>query len=184
MKKALNSSMPCFKHSHSREAFDVLCSLMHFFICFQDNCPFIPNPNQADSDKDLVGDACDSGIDLDRDGIQDSKDNCPRVANSDQLDTDNDGIGDACDNDKDNDGIPNHLDNCELVPNPDQEDANNNGRGDACERDRDGDKYDDEHDNCPNNSKIFSTDFRTYQTVVLDPEGESQVGLFSSFSVS
>lgn len=30
-------------------------------------------------------------------------------------------------------------------------------------------------DNCPNNSKIFSTDFRTYQTVVLDPEGDSQI---------
>jgi len=30
-------------------------------------------------------------------------------------------------------------------------------------------------DNCPNNSKIFTTDFRTYQTVVLDPEGDSQI---------
>lgn len=30
-------------------------------------------------------------------------------------------------------------------------------------------------DNCPNNSKIFSTDFRTYQTVVLDPVGDSQI---------
>lgn len=30
-------------------------------------------------------------------------------------------------------------------------------------------------DNCPNNSKIFSTDFRTYQTVALDPVGDSQI---------
>lgn len=30
-------------------------------------------------------------------------------------------------------------------------------------------------DNCPNNSKIFSTDFRSYQTVVLDPEGVAQI---------
>lgn len=66
-------------------------------LLFQDNCPFVPNPNQQDSDNDLIGDACDSGIDRDRDGIQDSKDNCPKVANSDQLDTDNDGKGDACD---------------------------------------------------------------------------------------
>ena len=30
-------------------------------------------------------------------------------------------------------------------------------------------------DNCPNNSKIFAADFRTYQTVVLDPHGDSQI---------
>ena len=30
-------------------------------------------------------------------------------------------------------------------------------------------------DNCPNNSKIYATDFRTYQTVVLDPHGDSQI---------
>ena len=30
-------------------------------------------------------------------------------------------------------------------------------------------------DNCPNNSQIYATDFRTYQTVVLDPHGDSQI---------
>lgn len=30
-------------------------------------------------------------------------------------------------------------------------------------------------DNCPNNSKIFSTDFRTYQTIALDPIGDAQI---------
>lgn len=44
-----------------------------------------------DNDNDLIGDACDSDIDRDKDGIQDSQDNCPKVANSDQLDTDGDG---------------------------------------------------------------------------------------------
>ena len=56
-----------------------------------DNCPLIPNPSQADGDNDLIGDACDSDIDRDKDGIQDSEDNCPRIPNSDQLDTDGDG---------------------------------------------------------------------------------------------
>jgi syndecan 4 len=140
-----------------------------------DNCPRVHNTNQVDSDNDLVGDACDSNIDRDGDGVQDSKDNCPNVANSDQLDTDNDGRGDECDKDKDNDGIVNNEDNCPLVYNPNQEDTDNDGIGDACRYDFDNDTVPNYLDNCPNNSKIFSTDFRTYQTVVLDPEGDSQI---------
>lgn len=77
--------------------------------------------------------------------------------------------------DIDDDGVFNLKDNCMLVYNPDQLDANNDGFGDVCEEDRDNDGVLDYLDNCPNNSKIFSTDFRTYQTVVLDPEGESQI---------
>jgi len=140
-----------------------------------DNCPDVPNIDQADSDSDLVGDACDSNIDRDRDGIQDSLDNCPDIPNSDQHDADGDGMGDVCDPDADNDGIRNEKDNCPIVYNPDQADVNGDGVGDACEIDRDGDKIVDYLDNCPNNSQIYATDFRTYQTVVLDPEGDSQI---------
>lgn len=50
-----------------------------------------------------------------------------------------------------------------------------NGVGDICQDDNDYDKVPNHLDNCPNNSKIFTTDFRTYQTVVLDPEGDSQI---------
>ncbi|XP_018614998.1 thrombospondin-4-B-like [Scleropages formosus] len=144
-----------------------------------DSCPDVPNPNQSDSDHDLVGDSCDTNQDSDGDGHQDSKDNCPNVINSSQLDTDKDGLGDECDDDDDNDGIPDVLppgpDNCRLVPNVDQMDDNNDGVGDICESDFDKDRVIDRIDNCPENAEITLTDFRAYQTVVLDPEGDAQI---------
>lgn len=74
----------------------------------------------------------------------------------------------------DDDGVLNAVDNCPLYYNPDQLDENGDGIGDICELDWDKDNVPNYLDNCPNNSLIYSTDFRTYQTVVLDPEGESQ----------
>ncbi|XP_060537029.1 cartilage oligomeric matrix protein [Cylas formicarius] len=140
-----------------------------------DNCPKDYNPSQEDSDDDLVGDVCDHPEDIDHDGIGDQRDNCKHKPNPDQSDLDKDGKGDACDDDIDGDGILNHLDNCRLTYNPYQEDINRNGIGDECEKDFDGDGILDTYDNCPNNSLIYRTDFSKYQTVVLDPEGESQI---------
>jgi hypothetical protein len=52
-------------------------------VCqMNDNCPLIPNADQADTDEDGIGDLCD---------------NCDELANTDQDDTDSDGLGDLCD---------------------------------------------------------------------------------------
>ncbi|KAM4616945.1 thrombospondin-4a [Polymixia lowei] len=140
-----------------------------------DSCPDMVNPNQSDSDDDLVGDTCDDNIDSDGDGHQNTKDNCPTIINSSQLDTDKDGMGDECDNDDDNDGILDDADNCRIVFNPDQKDEDNDNVGDACAGDFDADKVIDRIDNCPENAEVTLTDFRAYQTVVLDPEGDAQI---------
>ncbi len=47
-----------------------------------DNCPDIPNADQANSDADSHGDVCD---------------NCPEADNEDQRDFDGNGLGDECD---------------------------------------------------------------------------------------
>ncbi|XP_019819363.2 cartilage oligomeric matrix protein [Bos indicus] len=140
-----------------------------------DNCPQKSNADQRDVDHDFVGDACDSDQDQDGDGHQDSKDNCPTVPNSAQQDSDHDGQGDACDDDDDNDGVPDSRDNCRLVPNPGQEDMDRDGVGDACQGDFDADKVVDKIDVCPENAEVTLTDFRAFQTVVLDPEGDAQI---------
>ena len=117
---------------------------------WDDNCPDVYNPDQADTDNDGIGDACDECTDTDGDGFGNPgfaantclDDKCPDVYNSDQADTDNDGIGDACDEctDTDGDGFGNPGfaantcpdDNCPDVYNPDQADTDNDGIGDAC----------------------------------------------------
>lgn len=55
----------------------------------QDNCVYVVNPDQADLDRDGVGNVCD---------------NCFTIINTDQEDTDGDGEGDVCDGDRDGDG--------------------------------------------------------------------------------
>uniref|UniRef100_A0A8C2THC0 Cartilage oligomeric matrix protein n=1 Tax=Coturnix japonica TaxID=93934 RepID=A0A8C2THC0_COTJA len=144
-----------------------------------DSCPTVSNPDQKDTDHDLVGDVCDTNQDSDGDGHQDTRDNCPTVPNSSQVDTDKDGLGDECDEDDDNDGIPDLLppgpDNCRLVPNPGQEDSDGDGVGNLCEEDFDRDMVIDRIDVCPENAEVTLTDFRAYQTVVLDPEGDAQI---------
>jgi len=54
----------------------------------QDNCKFVKNEDQKDTDRDGIGNACD---------------NCPTIYNEEQTDSDGDGEGDYCDKDIDND---------------------------------------------------------------------------------
>jgi hypothetical protein len=84
-----------------------------------DNCPGVPNVDQADADADGLGDACDGFLDVDVDGVDDPLDNCPGKANGDQADGDGDGVGDACDL-------------CPAAFDPLQDDVDADGIGDAC----------------------------------------------------
>ena len=50
-----------------------------------------------------------------------------------------------------------------------------NGVGNVCETDFDNDTIVDTIDVCPENAEVTLTDFREYQTVGLDPEGDAQI---------
>lgn len=50
-----------------------------------------------------------------------------------------------------------------------------NGVGDVCENDFDNDAVMDQVDVCPESAEVTLTDFRAYQTVILDPEGDAQI---------
>ncbi len=80
-----------------------------------DNCPNVANPNQADSNNNGVGDACETNSDTDGDGVTNAQDNCPTVSNANQLNTDGDNQGDACDSDDDNDTVDDGLDCAPLT---------------------------------------------------------------------
>lgn len=64
----------------------------------EDNCPTIPNHDQANCNEDAEGDACDvpEEQDHDDDGHCNNADNCPDDYNPGQEDTNMDGIGNAC----------------------------------------------------------------------------------------
>jgi hypothetical protein len=108
-----------------------------------DNCDYIDNPAQLDSDNDTIGNACEN--DDDNDGVVDAEDNCPTVPNYWQVDKDGDGVGDNCDlrwgagiSDSDGDESPTNTsiiswDNCPTMCNEQQRDIDNDGVGDVCD---------------------------------------------------
>jgi hypothetical protein len=123
-----------------------------------DNCPQTINGDQQDTDRDRLGDRCDT--DADNDGvpnpvpyyndIEAGTDNCPLLANVDQEPApENPTFGKACYVDADLDGHPDPLDNCPAVANPGQEDFDFDRTGDICDPDDDFDGEFDAVDNCP-----------------------------------
>lgn len=62
-----------------------------------DNCINLANTDQADVNRNGLGDACD---DFDRDSVINSRDNCVNEPNRNQADEDGDQKGDACDDDE------------------------------------------------------------------------------------
>ncbi len=119
-----------------------------------DNCPTVPNADQADMDEDFVGDACDAEID--GDFILNTNDNCPFVPNPLQNNSDADSFGDLCDNcqttnnddqlNDDADSFGNACDNCPQMDNPDQLNLDGDGLGDVCDTDDDNDGVSDNDD--------------------------------------
>lgn len=78
-----------------------------------DNCPLTFNPDQANSDDDERGDACDR--DDDNDEINDEEDDFP-LDDDESVDTDGDGVGNSEDGDDDGDSIDDDTDPSPLTP--------------------------------------------------------------------
>jgi hypothetical protein len=113
-----------------------------------DLCADVADPDQAESDGDRWGDACDR---------------CQGIANDGNYDRDRDGAGSECDCDRDGDGCLNEgvgpdgqpcpapSGGASLDVTPDQahfSDGDGDDIPDDCDSDRDGDGVDDGQDNC------------------------------------
>lgn len=117
-------------------------------ICYYDNCPYIANLDQKDTDRDGRGDACVG--DDDGDGVRDTSDNCPEIPNPDQAKTLPEAPGgDACYYDWDMDSIENTVDNCPKLANKDQLNFDGDEFGDVCDEDNDNDGSLNKDDTCP-----------------------------------
>lgn len=147
-----------------------------------DNCPFIMNADQRDTDRDRVGDKCD--FDRDNDGLMNEEEDFNANGTFDRgelnplvPDTDNDGICDGPAWGYETASCIRPRDNCPLAPNRDQIDRDEDGIGDACDNneDSDGDGVPDPSpnfdsrggDNCPTIPNNYFYHTRMGGTLIL-----------------
>jgi hypothetical protein len=125
---------------------------------FADNCALVANEDQADTDGDFIGDACDEN--------PDEPDGLGLLGVLPQDGTYDFSLFTVGQRDADNDGIMNSLDTCPFEPNlgdptiPNDGDVDGDGLDAACDpnddplagganSDQDGDGYLNRQDNCP-----------------------------------
>lgn len=144
-----------------------------------DNCPSVPNSGQVVYDHPRLGEACDTRVDSDSDGIDDTRDNCLAIFNKrsgtgndfNQRDANGNGLGEACDPSEMTMDYANPYPFlnlkalCDALPEPD---ADNDGIPDSRDNcvhtpntdqlDIDGDKVGDVCDNCPAASNADQVD--------------------------
>ncbi len=141
-----------------------------------DNCPLTASVDQADSDGDAQGNACDA--DDDNDGLPDTSDKCSLVNSQDQTDTNGDGTGDICTNDDDGDGIDDTADNCRTVANSDQVDMDLDSIGNACDPDDDNDGLSDVEETTPGVDNLITA------SLSIDTDGDGIADLLDNCRIT
>ena len=134
-----------------------------------DNCAFVNNKDQKDTDFDGQGNACD--LDDDGDGYSDADEltanqSDPLDASSVPVDNDGDGVSDVNDTDDDDDMVEDSADNCPLIANTDQTNTDGDAQGDACDADDDGDGIGDTVDPFPKDAYAISPHLLTEEFIV------------------